>query len=62
MTILLFVLHYLRLMAPYAVPGAVAAAIARAFWEGARREVVRFGEDVAVLVFSRLRRLLRMAP
>ncbi len=61
MTILLLLTHYLRLAALCAVPGAVAVAVARAFWEGARREVVRFGEDVAVLVFSRLRRLLRMA-
>jgi hypothetical protein len=62
MNLLLSVLHYLRLTAPYAVPAAVAVAIARAFWEGARHEVVRFGADVAVVVFSRLRRLLRMAP
>jgi hypothetical protein len=62
MTVVLLVLHYLRLAALYAVPGAVVAAVARAFWEGARREVVRFGEDVAILVFSGLRRLLRMAP
>lgn len=62
MTVLSLVLHYLGLAAPYAAPGIAVAALVRAFWEGARREVVRFGEDVATLVFARLRRLLRMAP
>ncbi len=62
MTILPLVLHFLRIAAPYAAPCVVAAAVARAFWEGARREVVRFGEDVAAIVFGLLRRLLRMSP
>jgi hypothetical protein len=62
MTVLALLLHDLRLAAPYALPGAAVVAIARALWEGARGEVVRFGADVAVLGFAWLRRLLRMRP
>jgi len=36
--------------------------VARALWKGARTEVVRFGQDISVLVFARLRRLLRLTP
>ena len=39
-----------------------ASAVVRALWKGARGEVVRFGEDIAAVVFTRLRRLLGMRP
>jgi hypothetical protein len=39
-----------------------ALAFVGALWKGASREVARFGEDAAHILFARLRRLLRMKP
>jgi hypothetical protein len=56
--IVLYLLHHLRAEALLVLLSRAAAAIARAFWEGARKEVVQLGEDVSTLVFARARRRL----
>lgn len=53
--IVLYLLHHLRAEAGLVLLARAVAAIARAFWEGARGEVVQLGEDVSALAFTRLR-------
>lgn len=53
--IVLYLLHHLRAEALLVLLTRGVAAIARAFWEGARGEIVQLGEDVSALVFTRLR-------
>jgi len=54
--IMLYLLHHLRAETLLVLLTRAVAAITRAFWEGARGEVVQLGEDVSALVFRRLRR------
>ena len=54
--IVLYLFHHLPAEALLVLLLRAVTAIARAFWEGARVEVARLGEDVSALLFTRLRR------